>query len=71
MAHRKYLRVRVGDRLGSREVVRLMPRDRTSNERVAWVCDCGRAGVGYVFNLRKSPRCPTCGRTGRPTGGLS
>lgn len=57
---RKHPATKVGDRFGSREVVRLVPRDRTSNERVGWVCDCGEEGIGYVFNLRTSARCGRC-----------
>lgn len=56
---RKHHPSEVGDSFGGRVVIRLLPRDRTSNERVAWKCKhCGDHGSGYVFNLRNAkPHC--------------
>lgn len=62
---REYSAVKVGDAFGTKTVVRLLPRDHTSNERVAWVCTCGREGRSYVFNLRTAipDGCSSCWRS--------
>jgi len=60
---RRHPPAKVGDRLGVFEVVDLADRDRTSNERVRVRCARGHERTVYVFNARKSRRCPECHRS--------
>lgn len=68
MSARVHERARVGQRFGARTVAALVHADYTANERVVWRCDCGREGIGYVFNLRKTTRCSRCGTGDRRCG---
>lgn len=63
---RKHPKAKVGDRFGHRTIIAILPRDRTSNERVLTRCRCGREAPAYVFNLRRVKACWACGRVGRP-----
>lgn len=61
--NRTYAPARVGDLFGRRRVVRLLPRDASSNERVLARCeDCGEERAAYVFNLRAHSGCKRCPR---------
>jgi hypothetical protein len=58
---RKWPYARVGDIFGAFEVIALLPRDYSGNERVRARCVCTRERDCYVFNLRRragSNRCP-------------
>lgn len=60
---RKYALLEPGDLFGAYAVLRQLPRDSTSNERVELICDAGHRLVAYAMNLRKwSPnkRCKSC-----------
>lgn len=57
---RKHPVAKVGDMLGDRRVVALLPRDHTGNERVAVKCPAGHRREGYVFNFRQQKPCRQC-----------
>lgn len=59
---RKYPVLKVGDASGGRTVIKLLPRDFTSNERVMVQCANGHEGDLYAFQFRKAKRCPRCPR---------
>lgn len=66
---RKHPEAKVGDTFGPYRVTKTFARGHKgrSDERVAWVCTCGREGASYVFNLRKVERCHHVNAAGQVT----
>ena len=49
---------KVGQRFGQRTVLELVPAfGMRADVRVRWRCTCGRTGIGFIWNLRKSDHC--------------
>lgn len=59
MGERLYPIAQIGDVIGTRTIVALVPRGRRgrSDERVRWQCSCGLEGESYMFNLREHNAC--------------
>lgn len=62
---RKHPPAKVGDMFGNREVIAVLPKDSTCNERVRVRCPFGHERDAYVFNLRKHSQCSHCRREGK------
>ena len=64
---RKHPPAQVGQKIGTMgfKILAVLPRDRTSNERVRITCKKGHEREGYLFNFRAAKTCPLCVRLQR------
>jgi hypothetical protein len=61
---RIHKRAEIGDRFETQKVI-AFARKKHSNERVRVRCMvCGHEKEAFVFNLRRTPGCTRCKRTG-------